>query len=303
MQTRKLYLLPLVVGSFLLIGIVLFWPTLTANAQCGSQASSCKTCHETQNAKPVNNDGNGWHTGHAFGDFCYSCHGGNNQSMVKDEAHTGMVPPMSDIKIACAGCHPDDLNERAKKYADALGITLGAASAATSAPAGDQSTVEPAAAQPQSTSQPAPVVVVAAPQATKEIDYVALYAGETGMNWGDVILGVLIFLVATGGGVFIYANERKLRGLPMFGFSAAGHSVEANTAPKVPGYSDEVAALLPLIARLDPVGLHALKRILEKPDQANEMLHSLSHLDSDLIRRLRSLDKDSRSLLMALAGD
>ena len=32
-----------------------------AQAQCGSQASSCKNCHETQGKMPVNNDGTGWH--------------------------------------------------------------------------------------------------------------------------------------------------------------------------------------------------------------------------------------------------
>jgi hypothetical protein len=68
------------------------------------------------------------------------------------------------------------------------------------------------------------------------------------------------------------------------------------------GYSTDVTELLPLIARLNPVGLHALKRLLANPDQANEMLHALSHLDPELVRRLQSLDKDTRALLMAMAG-
>ena len=70
----------------------------------------------------------------------------------------------------------------------------------------------------------------------------------------------------------------------------------------VEGYSSEVTELLPLIARLNPVGLHAIKRILANPDHANEMLHALSHLDPELVKRVQSLDKDSRALLMAIAG-
>ncbi len=72
--------------------------------------------------------------------------------------------------------------------------------------------------------------------------------------------------------------------------------------PMVEGYSREVSELLPQIARLNPVGLHALKHILEKPEQANEMLHALSHLDPELVRRVQALDKDARAMLMAMAG-
>ncbi len=301
MSTRRYYLVPLAAGVLLLVGFIALYTTQPASAQCGSQASSCKTCHETNNQKPVNNDGNGWHTGHAFGDFCYSCHGGNNQSMDKAESHLGMVPPMSDIKTSCAGCHPDDLNARAQKYADVLGVSLG------SAPAQPTPTAAPAAAPAATTApaaapiSPAPVMVTAAQEVA--IDYVARYQGETPVNWGDVTLVVLIVVTLLGGGAFIFWNERKLRGLPGFSLLKPQTPPAPGEAPKVPGYSDEVASLLPHIARLDPVGLHALKRILAKPDQANEMLHSLSHLDPELIHRLRTLDKDSRSLLLALAGD
>ena len=88
-----------------------------AQAQCGSQASSCKNCHETQSKLPVNNDGTGWHGSHAFGDFCYICHGGNNQATDETAAHAGMVAPMSDVQAACAQCHPNDLQARADVYA------------------------------------------------------------------------------------------------------------------------------------------------------------------------------------------
>ena len=68
-------------GGIVLATLFLWSSTNNAQAQCGSQASSCKNCHEVQAQDPVNNDGTGWHQSHAFGDFCYLCHAGNNQSM------------------------------------------------------------------------------------------------------------------------------------------------------------------------------------------------------------------------------
>ena len=140
------------------------------------------------------------------------------------------------------------------------------------------------------------------------IDYNQRYnqtvLGQRNINWGNVILSILIVLVAGGGGAFVYWNERKLRGLPLFKESRPSRpgAVEM-PLPKVEGYSDEVVALLPKIAQLNPVGLHALKRLLENPKEASELLHSLSRLDPDLVRQIRSLDRDSRALLLALAGD
>ena len=48
-------------------------------AQCGSQASSCKNCHEVKGENAVNAKGD-WHISHAFGDFlrvlpCGECGG------------------------------------------------------------------------------------------------------------------------------------------------------------------------------------------------------------------------------------
>jgi hypothetical protein len=86
-----------------------------------------------------------------------------------------------------------------------------------------------------------------------------------------------------------------------FGSQAILVSVEGQI-PVVEGYSSEVTELLPLMARLNPVGLHALKRILANPEQANEMLHALSHLDPELVKRVQALDKDSRAMLLAMAG-
>jgi hypothetical protein len=283
-----------------LAGSLLLLPIPKANAQCGSQASSCKNCHETQAQKPVNNDGTAWHTQHQQIDACVNCHAGNPQSMDKAASHTGMVPWESDVKAGCYSCHPDDYLAKAQIYATTLGITLGggAPSAAATQPAAAPSVpVVPAAS--------AAGIVVSEPG---EIDYTKQYnetvLGQRSINWGDVVLVVMILAIAFGGGAFVYWNERRLRGLKGFFPRTLFPSKVALSAeaPVVEGYSTEVTVLLPLIARLNPVGLHALKRILQEPEQANEMLHALAHLDPELIRRVQSLDKDARALLIALAG-
>jgi hypothetical protein len=296
-------------GILLLIGVVFLWPASSAEAQCGSQASSCKNCHETQAKDPVNNDGTGWHQGHAFGDFCYLCHAGNNQSMDEEQAHAGMVDPLSDVQAACGSCHPNDLMERANVYASALGVSIGTGGGSTggttgappsggSSPGSGENPQEPPA-------EPSSAEIVVNP--SDVVDYSQRYdetvLGQRTINWGNVILWVIILGVAVGGGFFVYWNERRLRGQPMIPAKSRQAEAKSREAPSVEGYSSEITSLLPMIARLNPQGLHALKKILAEPDQANEILHSLSHLDPELVRKLRALDRDTRALLMAMAGD
>ena len=283
-----------------LAGLLLLFPVNNANAQCGSQASACKNCHETQAQLPVNNDGTTWHTEHQQIDACVNCHAGNPQSMDKAASHMGMVPWESDVKAGCFTCHPDDYLAKAQVYATSLGTTLGggAPSAAVT-----QSAAAPSA--PVTAASPAAGIVVNEPG---EIDYTKQYdetvLGQHPINWGNVILVVMILAIVVGGGAFVYWNERRLRGSKGFFPQSLFPSKIAisDEAPLVEGYSREVTALLPLIVRLNPVGLHALKRILQEPEQANEMLHALAALDPELVRRVQSLDKDARALLMALAG-
>ena len=120
MHHRKLefFLFSLGVTFLLVVGIFFLLPPKPVSAQCGSQASSCKNCHETQGVFPVNNDLTTWHGQHSFGDFCYLCHGGNNQATDKVAAHTGMVDPMTDIVVSCKSCHPKDYQARAQIYAE-----------------------------------------------------------------------------------------------------------------------------------------------------------------------------------------
>ena len=302
MPTRKSNSLILLgLGILLLSGLLIAWPASPANAQCGSQASSCKSCHEVQAQDPVNADGTGWHQSHAFGDFCYICHAGNPQSPVLEDAHTGMVAPLSDVNAACAQCHPADLMERAQVYASTLGVEIGQGGTGESggeaaAPSSSDTTSQPAA----ESSPPSAMVV----SGDDVVDYVQQYdesvLGVKPVNGGNLLLVFLIMVVGAGGGAFVYWNERRLRGVPA---RKPAKPVAEAQIPVVEGYSQEVTALLPMLAKLNPVGLHALKKLLADPEQANELLHGLSHLDPELVKRIRSLDRDSRALLMALAGD
>jgi hypothetical protein len=297
---RIRYLSPIFLGAVLIAGFFLLLPATKANAQCGSQASSCKNCHETQGQDPVNNDGTTWHTQHAQIDACVSCHAGNPQSTDKTQSHTGMVPWSSDVKAGCASCHPNDYTQLAQEYATTLGVIIGAAG-----PTPPGGTPQPTSVptEPPETA-PSGGGIVVSQQGT--IDYVQQYQqtvlGEHPINWGNVIVVVMILGILFGGGTFVYWNERRLIGLKGFFPSKATQKPVEGVIPVVEGYSSEVTELLPLIAKLNPVGLHALKHVLANPDQANEMLHALSHLDPELVKRVQALDKDSRAMLMAMAG-
>jgi hypothetical protein len=213
-----------------------------------------------------------------------------------------MVPWYSDVKAGCASCHPSDYEQLAQQYATTLGVTLGGGG--TTSPAA----TPVATSVTTSTMETLPSgggggIVVSQPGS---IDYVQQYQqtvlGKHPINWGNVILMVIILVLVLGGGAFVYWNERRRRGLKgFFGSQAVVTPVEGQI-PVVEGYSGEVTELLPLIAKLNPVGLHALKRILANPDQANEILHALSHIDPELVKRVQALDKDSRAMLLAISG-
>jgi hypothetical protein len=178
-------------------------------AQCGSQASSCKSCHEVQGQMPVNADGTGWHQSHAFGDFCYICHAGNNQATEKEAAHTGMVAPMSDINAACQQCHVADLQERAQVYAAALGVELG-----SPAPAGGEEQPAPAPLEPavETTGQECTSLVVDDPNLVNyKQNYDEIVLGRKPINWGNSILVVMIGLMVVGGGGFVVTREKLVK--------------------------------------------------------------------------------------------
>lgn len=277
MSSRKPFLF--IVASILLITTVfLLWPTGSANAQCGSQASSCKNCHEVQAEFPVNNDGTDWHQSHAFGDFCEFCHAGNVQAPEKDAAHVGLVAPLDDVKAGCSACHANDLMEKAEVYAVALGVEVGSGSGGSAVTADTASADADTAVSTTTTEPVAATAVTFAPEMDindpNVIDYVQRYEevvlGHHPTNWGNVILMMFIGAVVVGGGAFVVKNEDWL--------NVAEESVGGDTAVSTTTYPVETNALLTQINKLPPDGQKALANILKQPKEAAQLFQSLSKL-------------------------
>ncbi len=269
MKRRKLYVVLAAAGMFILLacGIALATPQ-TAKAQCGSQASSCKNCHEVQAKDPVNADGTAWHQSHAFGDFCYICHGGNNQATDQTAAHTGMVSPLSDVQAACAQCHPSDLQARADVYAKVLGVTVGTGAPAATG-AGIAATATPVMAAPAAPAAPPAAAPI---DSASLVNYVQRYdekvLGKSQVNWGNVILLIMIAGMLVGGGVLIATRERLVR----VSFK--------DTKPVTGEYPDDVVDMVPVLARLKPGARKSLKRLLSKP-AAGDLLDAVDKLSND----------------------
>jgi len=265
---------------FVLIGLTLvtvsalaLMTVQPASAQCGSQASSCKNCHEVQGQMPVNNDGSAWHSSHAFGDFCYICHAGNQQATDKAAAHTGMVPPLQDVQASCQQCHVNDLQERAQVYATVLGVEIGSGSgeqaAAGNEPAAPATESAPAAAATVSNCNE---VVVDDPNL---VDFAAHYEqvvlGKQPVNWGNMILLGMIGLMVVGGGGFVVTREKLVN--IKFGDTRA---VDAE-------YPADVVDMLPKIAGLKPASRKALKNVLEtkKAEKVLDLLDEVIEKDEE----------------------
>jgi hypothetical protein len=256
MQRKKLSITMATLGVTLIISTSIWLASAQpVSAQCGSSASSCKNCHEVQGEMAVNTDGTAWHQSHAFGDFCYICHAGNNQATDKAESHTGLVSPLSDIQASCMGCHPNDLEARAQVYAAALGVEIGSGTAPT--------TSDPASAS----SEPvvtAPVTTALDIDDPNMVDYVQRYdeivLGKKPVNWGNLILIAMIGILAVGGGGFVVTNEKLVK-------------VSFGDTKKVEGeYPGEVVDMLPALAKLKPRARKSLKSILDNPAKTEKVL-------------------------------
>jgi len=274
MQYKNTALSFLFTGLAIVIAVVILLTTATpARAQCGSQASSCKNCHETQAQKSVNADGTGWHQSHAFGDFCYICHAGNNQATDKAAAHEGMVAPLADVKASCQQCHVADLDARAKVYADKLGVAVGSGAAAPAS--GGDVTAVPVAAQPAPSAAPNQTcnqLVVDDPNA---VNYVANYneivLGRKPINWGNMILIGMIGLMLVGGGGFVILREKLV-------------NVTFGDTRKVEGeYPADVVEMLPQIAGLKAGARKSLKNVLEnkKADKVLDLMDAVTKKDEE----------------------
>ena len=238
-------------------------------AQCGSQASSCKSCHEVAGEDPVNDKGD-WHVSHAFGDFCEFCHGGNVQSPDKAEAHTGMVEPLGDLKLNCSSCHAKDYQAKAEVYATTLGVTLGTKAEPTKAPAAAPATSDatpapadaqpaPAAAPVQQPEAPAvnPETFKATPVSAEVIDYVAQYKSaalpvSTSSNTLFIAGLVVVGLTIVGGsGVVVWSQKR----LP------------SKAKPATDERSQAMVKLMPMLDKLDATGLRDVAEFVSKREK------------------------------------
>jgi hypothetical protein len=200
MHKKKLFVTMIIAGFLLTIAAIPWLATAqSVKAQCGSQASTCKDCHEVQGQMSVNADGTGWHQSHAFGDFCYICHAGNQQATDKDAAHVGMVAPLADTKASCQQCHPKDLDVRAKVYTDILGVDAAGGEAVAASAVQPVMICEPEANVPEDNT-----LVLAKP--AQPVDYVDQYnrnvLGIREVNWGMIGLVALLVVVVCGGAGF-----------------------------------------------------------------------------------------------------
>jgi hypothetical protein len=275
MQYKKIAFYFLFAGMAVLIATSIFLTTATpVSAQCGSQASSCKNCHEVQGQDPVNNDGKPWHQSHAFGDFCYICHAGNQQATDKDAAHQGMEDPLSDIQAACQQCHVSDYEARAQVYATALGVTLGSGSAAPASGSSDAAPASansaPAAASSSTSGQSCNDIVVDDPNAvnyTQNYDEIVL--GKKPINWGNSILMAMIGLMVVGGGGFVATREKLI-------------NVKFGDTRKVEEeYPADVVEMLPKIAGLKAGARKSLKNVLDNPKKADKVLDLMEAVVSE----------------------
>jgi len=307
-------------------GIVLAIPQ-PIQAQCGSSASSCKSCHETQGEYPVNTQGK-WHTDHAFGDFCEFCHAGNVQATDKEGAHQGLAAPLEDVAASCQGCHPQDLQERGEKYAAILGVELeGGNSSAegdgSGQTGGDTNTDNDDASGVALSS-------VAAPLGGEEIDFNLLYAEQLTPpplieNWGNIILLVLItgtaiafFLTAwtwEGWGQVVadWINDNVAVVSEAVAEASYSATNEAETGPAAIPTSAELLALFerkpelkklwPRLTRSNARLLADLNQILSDEEQGANLLHAVSRLDLKLIATMKSLREKDREFLLALVKE
>ncbi len=267
MNRKRITLLIVAIGVLLVTGSFFLMTATPAAAQCGSQASSCKNCHETQAQDPVNADGTAWHTQHAFGDFCYICHAGNNQATDKVAAHTGMVAPLSDINASCQSCHPTDTLVKAQIYGTTLGQVVSTGGTGTSAATLPAATASSGTSGIASTPVPA-AIVPSADMVDYSQRYDAVALGKTPTNVGNIILIAILAVIVLGGGFFVLRRE----GLINISFEDPKRILVQEK------YPTDVVELLPALTKLKPASRQTLKTILSKPQAAAALLASIDDL-------------------------
>jgi hypothetical protein len=73
-------------------------------------------------------------------------------------------------------------------------------------------------------------------------------------------------------------------------------------APAAPARAPE-QEISGLLQALDPAGRRALEQLLQDAETASDLFRRLARLDPNMLRTLRSLDQNTRELLLALSKD
>ena len=200
-----------ILGSGLLVTAGLMLSLQPAAAQCGSDSTTCKSCHEVKATYPVNNVGV-WHTDHAADDFCADCHAGNAAAADPNLAHGDMVVVLDDA-ASCQTCHPDDAATLVATYREVL-ASMPASSAPVAVAAADpldapidplDAPLDPLDAPVSTDPLDAPPVAVAAPAAVAAAGIVA----EDASNTGNQILVILAEVLGMAGLGIVIALERR----------------------------------------------------------------------------------------------
>lgn len=297
MPKRSFWLLMAVAVPLTLLGF-LAWPR-PVEAQCGSSASSCKNCHEVRREAPVNQKG-AWHTGHAFGDFCEFCHGGNVKGKDKAAAHVGVSRAIVDVKASCLSCHPNDYAAKAEVYAAMLGKPLGT---------GD-------AAKPQDAAAPVAVGTEpcgpAAPGGGETIDLAKVYAASVTPPAGNVGNVILLGMIAgtfllLGGLVWHYERPlprvvgafRQLLATPDLAAVSDGDQAALAAFAGRPELAKAVSQLM----SADPETLRALSHILADRQNGPRVIKAISSLDPATLARLSEGDRRALAALLNLVDE
>jgi len=209
MKDKRLFqilVIMLLAAGLAAAGVWLTSDSTPVDAQC-TTPSSCKTCHEVQGQKPVNN-GSDWHQQHAIFDFCEACHGGDRNAVQKSAAHAGLRTAFVQMAPTCRNCHTTELETCLSTYAGELGVddsSLGdILEMAVSAPVGSSTILD----QIQSGT-------LVGPQESSESTAGSEPASITSTGTFDsplnLVLAVVLGCSLVGGTVFVAWNERRLR--------------------------------------------------------------------------------------------
>ncbi|GAB4471536.1 MAG: hypothetical protein Kow00124_08680 [Anaerolineae bacterium] len=295
-------------GLFLLV--VLLWPT-GVDAQCGTQASSCKNCHEVQGQAPVAEKG-AWHAEHAFGDFCEFCHAGNVTATEADAAHQGMIYPLSDVAASCSSCHPMDYQGLAAGYAETLGVEVGSGTAsAAGGTGGGETNVAAGEAEGPAAADASPAEEIGGAVIDLNTRYEDMSSAglSGGMNAGNVILIVLLVGLVGAFGVSIWHFEGLGERWAALRGTQPAAAAESGLAALLSGQKKDLSseafeALLPALQKASPATLASLSRLLEAdPERAGQMIEALARIDPRLVEAARRLDERDLELLTVLVRE